>query len=110
MREDRHWDTTNLFEAVETLPSLSGGITDAGWINVSQYGFSREYGFVVRGVQYVIECWANMGYLLVGELSIPFHSFKFTNTWPNKYKNNLQFRYFKNVCAILPVEEYEEEG
>jgi hypothetical protein len=98
----------NLFEAAEKITELSPEITGAEWVSQDESGFSRQYKFVVRGVEYIIECWANMGYLLCGELKIPFHTFEFNGTWPNNFKNNLQFHYFGKVCAILPVEEYPE--
>ena len=33
-------------------------------------------------------------------------NFEFSGTWPNYFKNNLQFYYGKDVVCILPVEEY----
>lgn len=101
-------DNMNLFEEVEKIKGLSSDITNNKWINHDAYGFSREYEFTVRGVRYIIECWANMGYLLCGELKVPFHTFRFDGTWPNNFKNCLQFNYFNKVCAILPVEEYTQ--
>ncbi len=97
----------SLFETVEKLPAFSPCITDAGWINHDKYGFSREYSFSVRNTKYVIDCWKNMGYLRCGELNIPFHTFQICGTWPHQYKNELQFFYHGNTCAILPLEEYE---
>ncbi len=98
----------NLFESVESMPNSSPVITGSGWINKDEYGFSRDYAFSIRGVRYVINCWANMGYLTCGELTIPFHNFRFTGTWPHHFKNELQFMYNGKTCAILPLEEYEQ--
>ena len=96
----------DLFKEVEKLPSLSKHISDCGWINHDEYKFSRQYKFSVRNVNYMIECWANMGYLYAGELVILFHSFTFADTFPNSFKNNLHFYCQDEICAVLPVEVY----
>jgi hypothetical protein len=81
-------------------------IINCKWIRFDKHGFSRTCQFFVRGEVYAIEWWANMSYLSVDELIIPFESVELSGSWPNHFKVNLQFEYNGQCCAILPVEEY----
>ena len=98
----------DLFSDVSKIGGFSPEITETGWVEQDKYGFSRVYAFTVRGVKYVIECWANLCYLKCGELEIVFDSFNFSGTWPNGFKRNLQFYFNGKTIAILPVEEYQK--
>jgi hypothetical protein len=40
---------------------------------------------------------------------VPFHKFNFSGTWPNFAKTNIQFEYYDNQCAIIPVELYKRD-
>ena len=59
------------------------------------------------GATYNIEWWSNISYLLLpNDMVIPFSSVEVSGTWPNEYKNNLQFYHNGEICAILPIEHY----
>ena len=80
-----------------------------GWTNKDEYGFSRKYKFVVRGVEYVIDWWCNVSYLTTGECQIPFTDIEYSGTWPNSFRNNLVFKKAGEIVCVLPVEEYANE-
>jgi hypothetical protein len=96
-------------EELEQLLSKSDGIKIIGWINPDKYGFARDFKFLVKDKEYIIEWWTNLCELKVDGLIIPFTNVYLDDTWPNNSKLNLQFYNGKSSpCAILPVEFYEE--
>lgn len=96
-----------MFDAVEKLGGLSPNIKVEGWINKDDFGFSRDFAIEVRGQRYVLNVWANYSNLICGELVVLFDQISFNGHWPNRFKNNLEFRYRGNIVAILPVDEWE---
>lgn len=73
----------------------------------------RQFEFTISltGKKYKITWWVNICYLTTEcGLYMPFHSIEISGTWPNHYKNNLQFTYHKDKCAIIPIEEYPVMG
>ena len=96
-------------EWIDRLSKISGKITDCEWINFNEFGYSRTFTFKVRNAVYVIEWWVNVSYLKCGEMIIPFTMIDWSGTWPHHFKNNLQFTYLGNICAIIPVEEYPQK-
>lgn len=94
-------------ERVEDIAKWSNHIKSIGWINQNEYGFSRKWAFEVRGTQYIIEWWPNVCQLECGELIVLFDDVRWSGTWPNRFKNNIQFYYNGKVCAIIPVESYD---
>jgi len=69
----------------------------------------RNIYFTALGRDYRIEWWINICYLYTNGLQIPFSNIELAGTWPNHAKNNLQFYYdTKEVCCILPIEEYPD--
>jgi len=96
-------------ECIESLKNISSDLIGVkGW-RTSEV-LSRYFDFSVRGANYTIEWWSNISYLHCGELIIPFTRLSYLGTWPNSFKHNLQFYYHGDVCAILPVEEWEGEN
>ena len=93
-------------EKLEKILESNDCIKAIGWINKDKYGFSRTYQFEVRNVVYEIEWWCNISYLYCGELFVLFDEMRIDSTWPNHFKNNIQFYYQGKVCCILPIEEY----
>lgn len=93
-------------EEVEKILKSSEYIVFNGWINPDRYGFSRTASFTVRGVNYEIEWYWNCSYLKCGEMNILFDWFNICGTWPNLFKNNLQFYGEGKTRAIIPIEEY----
>lgn len=69
--------------------------------------FERVRLFTIRGQNYKIEWWTNGCYLWCGELSVYFSEVEISGTWPNRFKNNLQFYYDGETVAVIPIEEYE---
>ena len=69
---------------------------------------NRSFKFIAFDKTYLIEWWKNLCYLYIDDVQIPFEQVKITGTWPNRYKNNLQFYYNGEVCAILPIEKYND--
>lgn len=87
--------------------SRSRNITNVTMIDVDDYGFSRRVRFEVEGQVYVIERWANLCYLEAGNAKIIFDKVRFKGTWPNRYKNNLQFYDDRNeVVCVIGVDKY----
>lgn len=80
-------------------------------------GFNRAFEFTVRGVKYKIIWWCNTSYLHIGEAFLPFGWLEISGTWPNGFKNNIQFADrvkegqfdCPNTVAVIPLEEYKEE-
>ena len=67
----------------------------------------RNHYFSVLGRDYRIEWWTNICYLYTNGMQIPSYNVELSGTWPNHAKTNLQFYYdTKEVCCILPIEEY----
>ena len=96
-------------ERVEEILQSSEFIKFNGWIKKDKdSGFSRTCSFSVRGVDYEIEWYCNYSELRCGEMLVLFDNFHITGTWPNHFKNNLQFYFRGKVCAVIPVEEYPE--
>ena len=70
---------------------------------VNRFSTSLNKDIVMR-----IEWWDNISYLIVesNEMKIPFDNLEISGTWPNGYKNNIQFSYNGSVCCIIPLEKY----
>ncbi len=65
----------------------------------------RNRYFMALGAKYCIEWWANISYLHIGSVFVPFFSVNVSNTWPNNSKNNLQFyNEAGGICCVLPIE------
>lgn len=95
-------------ETVEKILKSTKYIQFNGWINPDKYNFSRTCSFTVRGVEYKIEWYCNYSTLYCGEMLVIFDNFRISDTWPHHYKNGLQFYRRKEVCAVIPIEEYAE--
>ena len=95
-------------EDLDKVLHLNRNIEGVIWDQVKPGEFSRGVYFMVRGMAYKIEWWSNVGYLFKERLQIPFDHVELSGTWPNSFKENLQFHYNGRVCAILPVEPYDD--
>ena len=95
-------------EQVESVLTSSDFIKFNGWVKPDKYGFSRTASFTVRGVDYEIEWYCNYSELIRGEMIVPFDDFRIETTWPLCYKRFLQFYRRGEVCAVIPIEEYEK--
>ena len=72
--------------------------------------FNRHRVFSALGEEYLIQWWVNIAYLFIGNVQIVFDSVRVQGTWPNGFKNNLQFyNAAGNVVCIIPIEEYQKE-
>lgn len=90
--------------------AISENVKNVTMIDVDEYGFSRRVRFEIEGQIYVIERWANTCYLEVGNAKINFDKVRFEGTWPNCYKNNLQFYDDRNeVFCVIGVDKYPNE-
>lgn len=73
--------------------------------------FERFFQFVVEGVKYTIQWYANYSTLYIGNINGPlliFYNVEYSNTWPTGNKMNLQFMDNNNQkIFILPVERYK---
>ncbi|MGL6201133.1 MAG: hypothetical protein ACRC3H_19610 [Lachnospiraceae bacterium] len=96
-------------ERVEKIGKWADIIKPIGWINEDEHGFSREWAFEVRGAEYIVEWWPNMCLLKCGELTVLFDEFRYSGTWPNRFKTNIHFYYNGKICAIIPIEPYDEQ-
>ena len=94
-------------ETIENLEALLASNEEIKPLPVIELGageFNRVREFIVKEQLYKIEWWVNLSYLTHGALMVPFHTVKISGTWPNHFKTNLQFYYYNNACAILPLE------
>ena len=83
-------------------------ISDVEWINHDKFGFSRELKFSVRANTYEIIWWVNYSQLIINkELVLFFDELEYNGVYPNRFKNNLVFKYKKQDVLFLPVEEYD---
>jgi hypothetical protein len=83
---------------------------ELGFIDNLEFSGLRTSTFTVclDGSKYQIEWWCNICYLTTScGISLPFHEFKFSGTWPNRAKTNIQLEYEGNTCLIKPVELYK---
>ena len=90
---------------------LENGV-DRGLLVGVKFDDVREFEFTIKltGNSYKITWWVNICYLTTScGLYMPFDTVEISGTWPNHFKNNLQFTYKKDKCAILPVEMYQGE-
>lgn len=94
-------------EYVEKILTSSEYIKFNGWIKKDGYDFSRAVSFSVRGADYEIKWWCNYSELRCGEMIVPFDNFRIETTWPLHYKRYLLFYRHREVCAVIPIEEYE---
>lgn len=80
--------------------------------NLTRYGlstesFKRNFSFFIRDIKYRIEWWSNIGYLFIGEAEIPFQNICINTTWPENYRNFLEFLNNSNeMVVIIPLEKY----
>ena len=97
-------DIDELFGLLKSAPSV---VITGGYNPESKTDFDRTIKFSVRGKDYEIEWYKNISYLYIGEVKIPFYNVSVSGTWPNRFKNNLQFVYAggETIC-IMPIEEY----
>ena len=77
--------------------------------NIAKVGdeyFKRWRHFTVGEHQYRIEWWKNVSYIhCPGNVIVPFHRMRVTNTWPNHSKMNLQFEYGNtDTCCIIKID------
>jgi hypothetical protein len=69
----------------------------------------RELTASINGIVYQIEWWINISYLTTPNGAIlPFHDVAISGTWPNAARLNVQFRYYNEVCFIIPLEDYPQ--
>jgi hypothetical protein len=90
---------------------LENGVT-LGYISNLKFDGLRMSSFTVclDGSELKIEWWCNICYLTTGcGVTVPFHKFKFSGTWPNRAKTNIQLEYEGDTCLIKPVELYTKE-
>jgi hypothetical protein len=74
-------------------------------------GFNRNRTFTALDQKYEIEWWANIQYLFIGNATIVFDSVRVQATWPNHFKNNLQFYDTSGeVVCVVPIERYQKGG
>lgn len=95
-------------EQERLIAVLEKGVDDGLLVGVT-FDDVRAFEFTVKltGKKYKITWWVNICYLTTEcGLYMPFNSVEISGTWPNHFKNNLQFTYHKDKCAIVPIEEY----
>lgn len=86
-------------------------VTGVEWVNPDKYGFSRELRFEVRGNKYTVIWFVNYSSLIIDkELTLLFDELEYNGFYPNRFKNNLVFKYGGCDTLVLPVEEYENLG
>lgn len=70
--------------------------------------FQRKVKFQIEDQDYVIEWFPNGSYIYIGNAQVAFEKLRFYGTWPNRYKNNLQFynEYDRIVC-VIGVDKYD---
>ena len=93
----------------QLIKVLESGV-NAGFLVGVTFDEIRKFEFIIKltGKKYKVEWWVNICYLTTEcGVYIPFHSVEISGTWPNHAKNNLQFQYNKDKCAIIPIEKYE---
>lgn len=82
--------------------------------NVERYSrgeqeFQRMIKFQIEEQEYIIEWYSNMCKLYIGKAQVIFDKVRFSGTWSNEYKENLQFYDGKNeVVCIIGVDKYPE--
>ena len=95
----------------QLIKLLEVGVDDGLLVGVT-FDEIRKFEFTVKltGKKYKIEWWVNICYLTTEcGLYMSFSSVEISGTWPNHFKNNLQFTYGKDKRAIITVEVYEKD-
>lgn len=64
--------TVETKEKLETVLKKYG--IEGEWINEDDYGFSRNYNFVLNNITYVIEWYCNYSTIMVGNVEFYFDS------------------------------------
>lgn len=80
---------------VETQEKLEQALAKYGikgeWINEDEYGFSRNYKFVLNNIEYLIEWYCNYSSIMVGNAEFYFDSIVYSGHC--KSGNWLEFKF-----------------
>ena len=93
---------------VETQEKLEQALAKYGikgeWINEDEYGFSRNYKFVLNNIEYFIEWYCNYSSIMVGNAEFYFDSIVYSGHC--KQGNWLEFKFRGQEHGLmLNVEE-----
>ena len=92
-------------DEIENLLLFAEGVKDVYRYNTNDNTFKRNITFSVRDVIYKITWFSNKSTFYVGDVEIKFTHLKYSDSWPNKFKYNLEFYYYNKIVAILGVVE-----
>ncbi|GAA0348210.1 hypothetical protein GCM10008931_44370 [Oceanobacillus oncorhynchi subsp. oncorhynchi] len=91
-----------LYNTIKNAPNVSY----AEWIDSDDYGYSNRLEFIVKNKSYIIVWYWNESKLYFQNGLFCFDKVEVSGTWPNDYKNNLQFYLNGRVVGVIPLEEY----
>lgn len=94
-------------DEIEQMLESAKGVKNVVRYKNGDYQFERNINFTVRGTEYKIVWYKNLSTLYAGNVEINFTAVEFSGTWPNKFKDNLQFYYENEVIAIIGVNNYD---
>jgi len=105
------------YEELITLLRSHNNIKNLTTRSIGDEIIHRVFVFEINNVEYVIEWWNNISYLMAGvswdnsvytsQLTVIFTELDINGFWPHNSKLDLNFSYDGETCAILRLEEYK---